>query len=197
MSKKVIGIVSKPIFAALMTPAGMYAIGFIAGYVWARWLKKWVQPIIDVVSKMSKSKLIAMLLGAAGIAGLASMILPAVLPLLMSGLLPAIGSLLSSAIPALISALPVLAPIALIAGAVFATKAAVEHLNAAMEARDAGLKQDNETTAKLIADAKVQAKKSKEIRQKLDGMEDSDEKTAAMEERLKKLQKTKALYKKL
>ena len=147
ISKKVLGKATNALFAALMSPPGMYAIGFIAGYVWGKWLKKWVVPIMNIVSKMSKSKLIAMLLGAAGIAGLAALVLPAVLPMLMSGLLPAIGSLVSglftTVLPAVMSALPVLAPIALIAGAVFATKKAIDHLNEASAAREEGIQKDN------------------------------------------------------
>lgn len=197
MSKKLLKAGSKSIFAMLMTPPGLFAIGFVAGYVWTKWLKKWVTPIVSIVSKMSKSKLIAAILGAAGIAGLAALILPAVLPMLMSGLLPAIGSLFSTLLPAIMSALPVLAPIALIAGAVFATQKAIQHLNAASNERDAGIQKDNETTAKVIKDAKVQAQKSKEIRQKLDAMEDGDEKAEAIKERLEKLRKTKELYRKL
>lgn len=53
----VIGDLLKNIF---MTPGGMFAIGFIAGYVWERWLKRlweWMKPIREAIGEWFGGKI--------------------------------------------------------------------------------------------------------------------------------------------
>lgn len=76
-----------------------------------------------------------------------------------------------------------------------ATNKAVKGMQEADKQRRAGIMQANKTTKQLVKSMQDQAAMSMEIKNKINGLQNSDEKQAALKERLQKLQKTKDLYK--